>query len=92
MDTERSRRHASKLLTYPITIGGTVHQHSGLTLSNQRLTPEGSRSLAGKPLLFLELPIFNKTSQLCEVLCMYLRELPILKKLQSANHKSEYSS
>ncbi|PPQ78515.1 hypothetical protein CVT25_011787 [Psilocybe cyanescens] len=46
MDTERSRRHASKLLTYPITIGGTLHQHSGLTLSNQRVTPEGSRSLA----------------------------------------------
>ncbi|KDR81472.1 hypothetical protein GALMADRAFT_221335 [Galerina marginata CBS 339.88] len=46
MDTERSRRHASKLLTYPITIGGTLHQHSGLTLRNQRLTPEGSRSLA----------------------------------------------
>src|ERR1700733_8788622 len=48
MDTERSRRHASKLLTYPITIGGVLHQHSGLTLNNQRLTPEGSRSLAGK--------------------------------------------
>jgi len=46
MDTERSRRHASKLLTYPITIGSVLHQHSGLTLSNQRLTPEGSRSLA----------------------------------------------
>ncbi|KAF4615531.1 hypothetical protein D9613_002928 [Agrocybe pediades] len=46
MDTERSRRHASKLLTYPMTIGGTLHQHSGLTLSNQRVTPEGSRSLA----------------------------------------------
>lgn len=46
MDTERARRHASKLLTYPITIGGVIHQHSGLTLSNQRLTPEGSRSLA----------------------------------------------
>jgi splicing suppressor protein 51 len=47
MDSERSRRHASKLLTYPITIAGAVHQHSGLTLSNQRVTPEGSRSLAG---------------------------------------------
>ncbi|KAF9532317.1 zinc-finger of mitochondrial splicing suppressor 51-domain-containing protein [Crepidotus variabilis] len=46
MDTERSRRHASKLLTYPISIGGAVHQHSGLTLNNQRVTPEGSRSLA----------------------------------------------
>ncbi|KAF5324765.1 hypothetical protein D9611_004558 [Ephemerocybe angulata] len=46
MDTERSRRHASKLLTYPITIGGALHQYSGITLNNQRLTPEGSRSLA----------------------------------------------
>ena len=48
MDTERSRRHASKVLTYPLTIGSVIHQHSYLTLSNQRLTPEGSRSLAGK--------------------------------------------
>ncbi|KAA1474859.1 hypothetical protein DENSPDRAFT_804818 [Dentipellis sp. KUC8613] len=46
MDTERSRRHASKLLTYPITIGSVIHQWSNLTVSNQRLTPEGSRSLA----------------------------------------------
>lgn len=48
MDTERSRRHASKLLTYPLTVGSVLHQYSGLTLSNQRLTPEGSRSMAGK--------------------------------------------
>ena len=47
MDTERSRRHASKILTYPITIGSVLHQFSNLTLGNQRLTPEGSRSLAG---------------------------------------------
>ncbi|KAI0327187.1 hypothetical protein GY45DRAFT_1328007 [Cubamyces sp. BRFM 1775] len=46
MDTERSRRHASKILTYPITVGSVLHQFSNLTLSNQRLTPEGSRSLA----------------------------------------------
>ena len=48
MDSERSRRHASKLLTYPITIGSVLHQFSSLTLRNQRLTPEGSRSLAGE--------------------------------------------
>jgi hypothetical protein len=48
MDTERSRRHGSKLLTYPITIGSVIHQYSALTLGNQRLTPEGSRSLAGE--------------------------------------------
>ena len=47
MNMERSRRHASKLLTYPITIGSVLHQYSALTLGNQRLTPEGSRSLAG---------------------------------------------
>ncbi|THG99228.1 hypothetical protein EW026_g3103 [Hermanssonia centrifuga] len=46
MDTERSRRHASKILTYPLSIGSVLHQHSYLQLSNQRLTPEGSRSLA----------------------------------------------
>ncbi|OCH85304.1 hypothetical protein OBBRIDRAFT_891245 [Obba rivulosa] len=46
MDTERSRRHASKILTYPLTIGSVLHQYSYLTLRNQRLTPEGSRSLA----------------------------------------------
>lgn len=47
MDTERSRRHASKLLSYPMTIGSVLHQHSSLMLNNQRLTPEGSRSMAG---------------------------------------------
>ncbi|KAK0458441.1 zinc-finger of mitochondrial splicing suppressor 51-domain-containing protein [Desarmillaria tabescens] len=46
MDTERSRRHASKLLSYPMTIGSVLHQHSSLMLNNQRLTPEGSRSMA----------------------------------------------
>ncbi|KAH8116929.1 zinc-finger of mitochondrial splicing suppressor 51-domain-containing protein [Phellopilus nigrolimitatus] len=46
MDTERMRRHASKLLTYPMTIASVLHQNSGLTLSNQRVTPEGIRSLA----------------------------------------------
>ncbi|EIW85423.1 hypothetical protein CONPUDRAFT_162622 [Coniophora puteana RWD-64-598 SS2] len=46
MDTERARRHASKLLTYPLTIGSVLHQNSSLTLNNQRVTSEGSRSLA----------------------------------------------
>lgn len=53
MDTERSRRHASKVLTYPLTIGSVLHQHSYLTLNNQRLTPEGSRSLAGQSRIYL---------------------------------------
>jgi splicing suppressor protein 51 len=57
MDTDRSRRHASKLLTYPLTIGSVLHQNSGLTLSNQRVTPEGARSLAGESAsLFSNMP------------------------------------
>lgn len=47
MDSERSRRHASKLLTYPVTIASLLHENSGFTIRNQRVTPEGLRSLAG---------------------------------------------
>ncbi|GAA6004972.1 Mss51p [Rhodotorula paludigena] len=45
IETERSRRHVSKLLTYPITIGSVLHENSPYTLRNQRLLPEGLRSL-----------------------------------------------
>ena len=53
MDTERSKRRARKLLTYPLTIGSVLHQNSGLTLNNQRVSLEGSRSLAGRSFLFV---------------------------------------
>ncbi|CAE6487346.1 unnamed protein product [Rhizoctonia solani] len=45
IDTDRSRRHASKLLTYPITVASLLHENSGINLRNQRLTPEGLRSM-----------------------------------------------
>ncbi|KAG8759036.1 translational activator for mitochondrial COX1 [Serendipita sp. 396] len=45
IDTERARRHLSKLLTYPMTIAGVLHEYSNLTTRNQRVTPEGLRSL-----------------------------------------------
>ncbi|KDE06543.1 hypothetical protein MVLG_03192 [Microbotryum lychnidis-dioicae p1A1 Lamole] len=45
IDTERSRRHVSKLLTYPLSIGSVLHESSPYTLRNQRLLPEGLRSL-----------------------------------------------
>ncbi|QRV99997.1 Mss51-mRNA processing-like protein [Ceratobasidium sp. AG-Ba] len=45
IDSERSRRHASKLLTYPITVASLLHENSGINLRNQRLTPEGLRSM-----------------------------------------------
>ncbi|GAA6060155.1 hypothetical protein JCM10212_001452 [Sporobolomyces blumeae] len=45
IETERSRRHVSKLLTYPLSIGSVLHENSPYTLRNQRLLPEGLRSL-----------------------------------------------
>ncbi|KAB5596529.1 Mss51-mRNA processing-like protein [Ceratobasidium theobromae] len=45
IDSDRSRRHASKLLTYPVTIASLLHENSGINLRNQRLTPEGLRSM-----------------------------------------------
>lgn len=47
IDTERSRRHVSKLLTYPMTIASVIHENSPYTLRNSRLLPEGLRSLVG---------------------------------------------
>lgn len=73
MDTERMRRHASKLLTYPMTIGSTLHQYSNLTTRNQRLTPEGARSLAGEHAMSAT-PSHNRSyvAQPCERPCMFL--------------------
>lgn len=51
MDTEQMRRHASKLLTYPLTLGSILHRYSYITTNNNRLTPEGARSLAGDDIL-----------------------------------------
>ncbi|KAH7107510.1 zinc-finger of mitochondrial splicing suppressor 51-domain-containing protein [Auriculariales sp. MPI-PUGE-AT-0066] len=44
-DRERSRRVASKVLSYPMSIAGVLHQNSALNLRNQRLTAEGLRSM-----------------------------------------------
>ncbi|KAA1110409.1 translational activator for mitochondrial COX1 [Puccinia graminis f. sp. tritici] len=45
IDEDRSRRHVSKLLTYPMTIGAILHEFSPYSTRNQRLTLEGYRSL-----------------------------------------------
>ncbi|OMH79686.1 Protein MSS51, mitochondrial [Zancudomyces culisetae] len=45
LNNERAIRHASKLLTYPVTIGSVLHPYSYLTLRTG-LTPEGSKSLS----------------------------------------------
>ena len=92
MNTERSRRHSSKLLTYPMTIGSVLHQFSGLTFNNQRLTSEGSRSLAGMvrhyPSFFLMLTLLPQPSG---PLCTLSQEHPRRRSLELTNLKSVYS-
>lgn len=48
VDTEQMRRHTSKLLTYPLSIGSIIHRYGSINTYNQRLTPEGAQSLAGE--------------------------------------------
>lgn len=45
VDTDRSRRHLSKLLTYPITVATVLHENSPYNTRNQRVSSEGLRSL-----------------------------------------------
>jgi len=52
VDDDRAGRHLSKLLTYPLSIAGVIHEHSSLTTRNQRLTSEGLRSLVGEPAFY----------------------------------------
>lgn len=87
MDTERSRRHASKLLTYPLTIGSVLHQHSPLTLNNQRLTSEGSRSLAGKFIPDLLIADIDAFTQLSEQRCTLILVAQTQRKPEPENHK-----
>jgi len=51
-DSERSLRHVSKVLTYPITIAAVLHKHGPFTLKN-RLTSEGLKSLLGRSRCYL---------------------------------------
>ena len=47
INDERSMRQATRLLTYPITVGSVLHELSPYSLK-ERLTPEGLRSMSGK--------------------------------------------
>lgn len=47
MDSDRSMRHVSKLLTYPLTIASVLHQSSPYKYGEQ-VTAEGMRSISGK--------------------------------------------
>ncbi|AAW47180.1 hypothetical protein CNBN1660 [Cryptococcus deneoformans B-3501A] len=46
IDSDRSVRHVSKILTYPMTIAGILHQNGPFTSGNGRVTRQGRRSMA----------------------------------------------
>lgn len=49
VNSERSMRHATRLLTYPVTIGSVLHELSPYNIKKGgRLTVEGLKSLSGK--------------------------------------------
>ena len=50
INDERSMRQVTRLLTYPTTIASVLHELSPYSLNN-RLTPEGLRSLSGESTL-----------------------------------------
>lgn len=45
IDSERARRHVSKLLTYPMTMAAALHQTGPYGVSSGRLSREGVRSM-----------------------------------------------
>jgi splicing suppressor protein 51 len=48
IDGERNMRHATRLLTYPVTVGSILHDLSPYNIRKDgRMTPEGLRSFTG---------------------------------------------
>lgn len=48
VDSDRSMRQATRILTYPVTVGSILHELSPYSLrQDSRLTPEGLKSLSG---------------------------------------------
>jgi mitochondrial splicing suppressor protein 51 len=48
IDSERNMRQATRLLTYPVTLGSVLHELSPYSLRKDgRLTPEGLKSMSG---------------------------------------------
>ncbi len=53
INDDRNMRQATKLLTYPVTLGSVLHELSPYTIrSGGRLTAEGLKSLSGEIVLF----------------------------------------
>lgn len=48
IESLRSVRHVSKVLTYPLTVAAALHQNGPFTRGNGRITREGTRNMVGK--------------------------------------------
>lgn len=59
INSERSMRQVTRLMTYPLTLGSVLHEFSPYNIrKGGRLTPEGLKSLTGKCIVFVWLPSF----------------------------------
>lgn len=59
INADRSMRQATRLLTYPVTIGSIIHELSPYSIqSGGRLTPEGIKSFSGMSCLCLRIAAF----------------------------------
>lgn len=53
INSDRSMRQATRILTYPVTVASILHELSPYSLrKDSRLTPEGMKSMAGKFFFF----------------------------------------
>lgn len=66
MDSDRSMRHVSKLLTYPLTIASILHQSSPYKYG-EHITSEGMRSIAGKIDIFTAIGLMTNTLYLYSI-------------------------
>lgn len=60
INSDRSMRQATRILTYPVTVGSILHELSPYSLrQDSRLTPEGLKSMSG-----LSFPLFVNSTEI----------------------------
>lgn len=73
INDDRSLRQATRLLTYPVTIGSVLHELSPYSIKQKgRLTVEGLKSLSGKSWLLPMYELLANMSQLYATLFTHL--------------------
>ena len=97
INSDRSMRQVTRMLTYPMSIGSVLHELSPYSVrKNGRLTVEGLKSLSG--MLFLGpgkiVKLVADLLKLCGILYILLgpAKVPISKGFVSRRHRCDYSS